>query len=746
MPRLTLRTLLAYIDDTLDPAETQSLGKKVAESDEVRQLVERIKKVTRRRGLQTPVSADATDETADPNTVAAYLDNTLDSDTLKQLEETCLASDVHLAEVAACHQILTLVLTEPVRVPPRAHKRMYELMPAPASAAGRRPNSTLPIGGAVPPTTGEVERDDADAALLLGMKRYLAAPTLAARLSIVFAAALLLLLLSVAAWNVLPRQAPQSPAVSPGNSYAVLTPSPAAAAPVIPPSKDKVPGPVPVPAVVSNPAVALGAIAIVDLLAKGPVAPPVEATNEVAAAAAALTDLLAKAPVGPGLDAKVEPPKLDIVPNIARLLKPSSPVLVVKKPAKGGDWKPLKTDGTDEVDANDTIMALPGYKPDLLVNRRVEVHLWGNVPEQLPLRVFESRVQFHEPPTGFDADITLLGGRIYLKSKKKGAGDEALGVKVRLRVGKEVWDVTIPDWKTDVLVELIAWFEPGTAYARKGGTAPKLEGRVAVSFGSPVAFAAPNRPAKFVIAVGEQVTWNSFNGELNKPSKVEPEQAKNFLLVRTPIVDDELGKNVQALLSGTAAKRDGSTSVQALLTSRLTGDERDQLLTARLAIYAMAAVADGPDAVRIFKQLVDELKKEVEPGVFLKRQAIITALIHWVARDAGNTARLHEILMGRGLSEDEADVFLEMLRCFVSPVKPKPDRLNTLLDRLANKDMSIMMREAALWNLCVVAAGVFVPPAPVSDKAWHDGAAVGSKEYDKFVSEWKKRIDMRKKP
>ncbi|AMV27658.1 hypothetical protein VT84_24875 [Gemmata sp. SH-PL17] len=147
MPRLTLRTLLAYIDDTLNPTETRSLGRKVAASDEARELVERIKKVTRRRGLKTPVPTDADDETADPNTVAEYLDNTLDSDTLKQLEETCLASDVHLAEVAACHQILTLVLTEPVRVPPRAHRRMYGLQSAPAATPGRRPNKKLPVGG-----------------------------------------------------------------------------------------------------------------------------------------------------------------------------------------------------------------------------------------------------------------------------------------------------------------------------------------------------------------------------------------------------------------------------------------------------------------------------------------------------------------------------------------------------------------------------------------------------------------------
>ena len=95
MPRLTLRTLLAYIDDTLEADQARSLGRKVAESDEAKHLIERIKKVTRRRGLRTPVPDGSDDDVADPNTVAAYLSDNLDSEQLKQLESTCLESDVH---------------------------------------------------------------------------------------------------------------------------------------------------------------------------------------------------------------------------------------------------------------------------------------------------------------------------------------------------------------------------------------------------------------------------------------------------------------------------------------------------------------------------------------------------------------------------------------------------------------------------------------------------------------------------
>src|SRR4051794_8710863 len=113
MPQLTLRTLLAYIDDTLDPAEARELGKKVSQSELAKDLIERIKKVTRRRGLKNPAPAGDAADVTDPNTVAEYLSDNLDSEQARKLEATCMESDAHLAEVAACHQILTLVLTEP---------------------------------------------------------------------------------------------------------------------------------------------------------------------------------------------------------------------------------------------------------------------------------------------------------------------------------------------------------------------------------------------------------------------------------------------------------------------------------------------------------------------------------------------------------------------------------------------------------------------------------------------------------
>lgn len=124
--RLTLRTLLAYMDDVLDPEHAREIGNKVNASGNATALVNRIREVTRRRRLLAP-DLVGPEMGLDPNTVAEYLDSTLEADGVADVEKVCLDSDMHLAEVAACHQVLTIVLGEPVDVPTRTRERMYAL-------------------------------------------------------------------------------------------------------------------------------------------------------------------------------------------------------------------------------------------------------------------------------------------------------------------------------------------------------------------------------------------------------------------------------------------------------------------------------------------------------------------------------------------------------------------------------------------------------------------------------------------
>lgn len=723
MLQLTLRTLLAYLDDTLEPADARALGKRVAESEEVQQLVERIKKVTRRRRLAAPETQPG-DETTDPNTVAAYLDNSLDSDTVRQLEETCLESDVHLAEVAACHQILTLVLTEPVRVPPRAHKRMYALVPAPAGAPDRQPSKTLPISGA-PPAPEHAEPDDADVALLLGMSRYGSAPTWAARLALFGAAAVLLLLLTAGALLSLQRRPERAPEVASGHSSAVFATDPKADE-----EKPKEKGREREPVAPKKPA--------------EPEAPPMPPPRAVDPAEIKPPD------TGTGLGEAVPPPNNDKPREIAQV-RTQQVLVVTQPPSSPGQWARLrlKADDLEPVLSNVPVMALPGYKADLLVERKVLLRLWGNVPEQLSYRAFESRVILHPPPPGFDADVTLLGGRVYLKS------DRPAGAKVRLRLAGEVWDVTVPDAESNVLAELISWYEPGTPYAREGGAQPRREARVAVAFGS-AGFAAPARFKKFEkMAAGQQVTWDSTSAALGDPRAIPPEQRESLLNPDpTDPLRGELNKQLTRLLSGMAGRVTTREAVQPVVKN-LVGPElpedvapRDRDLVARLAIYSSAALAENSAAgAASLTTLIDVLRSELP---WLARQAVVTALVAWVARDRGNTALLYPVLTGKGLEPDDADWLLRLLRGYVSPTKPDPARLDELVEPVPPRDRPLLgdpevaVREAALWNIMAVRLESWVP-LPIELNVGAVGAKVDSEEYKKFLAAMKADVEALKK-
>ncbi|MEW4568077.1 HEAT repeat domain-containing protein [Tautonia sp. JC769] len=145
--RLTLRTLLAWLDDTLPPEEVREIGLQVSSTPFAQTLIERIRKVTRRRRLTVPPNSGP--EAVDPNTVAAYLDNELEADKVAEYEKLCLESDLHLAEAASCHQILSLIKNK-AKVPSESRYRMYRLFKGPEAVRTNYREAVPPAAGMLP--------------------------------------------------------------------------------------------------------------------------------------------------------------------------------------------------------------------------------------------------------------------------------------------------------------------------------------------------------------------------------------------------------------------------------------------------------------------------------------------------------------------------------------------------------------------------------------------------------------------
>ena len=816
--RLTLRTLLAYLDDTLEPHEIKEIGQKVAESDAAQELIARIKQVTRRRRLTTPPPGGANAK-FDANTIAEYLDNELSGDLVAELEKTCLESDVHLAEVASCHQILTLVLGEPALVPPTARERMYGLVKGREAIPFRKARARDGAG------EGEPAERLTDDPLLPGL------PASRGWLLWVLpvAAVLVLAALAVAVWQALPDTRP-NPVVANKNNNPPPPPPPQDDNKATPAQPADVPTPKTLTGKVvkfeegkltltgaddKEMTVTVPASAKVTIDGKEGKLDGVSAESSVTITQVgdAVTVVEAVSPERKltGKAVKVEGDRLTLrgaddketvvtVPPSAKVFldgkeakldaigpdsavtvtqvgdavvrvdaatddrpKPASTVrasagryamppnkgegsILLQRQANQAGWKRL-VPGRSEVFTTDDLVSLPGYasEVDLGPDGGTRLLLLGHVPEFTPTSpdprvsfqildfLLESAVRLYQPEAGFDADLTLARGRIYLSNHKAPVKDKEQPVKVRLRFAGEVWDLTLLDPDTEVGVDLLQGYTADTNY--RDGEPPLQElyltvlaGRASIKIESRE---YSNKPAPVV------AHWDNKGKGASEPQPIDP-RAMSFVRIvwsQSPPVgatqqeQDTIAKMREALNSLSLLMTE-KKAVDATLLEARQKDEQPMLRL--LAVYSFGAI-DAAD------RLLDVLCTDENPAHAPDRNAAIFTLRRWIGRDAKNGAQLYDEGKETGLllaqryhyRGTDANTILVLLHDF----PPADARKQATFDELTSllRSTQLPIRELAYWHLRNLSAGARVQLPPYN-------AAWGADEREPAVQAWKALI------
>jgi hypothetical protein len=161
--RLTLRTLLAYLDQVLPPEDALDLEQKISNSEYAQQLIQRIQTISHRPRMEAP-RVDSRTHLGDPNLVAEYLDSSLEHDKVIAFERALLESDTSLAEVASCHEILSQVLHQPATVPARMRERLYRLNKQTVATDSHEAASLGSISSPIECSSQEPDGESSDAA------------------------------------------------------------------------------------------------------------------------------------------------------------------------------------------------------------------------------------------------------------------------------------------------------------------------------------------------------------------------------------------------------------------------------------------------------------------------------------------------------------------------------------------------------------------------------------------------------
>jgi hypothetical protein len=463
------------------------------------------------------------------------------------------------------------------------------------------------------------------------------------------------------------------------------------------------------------------------------------------------------------------------------------PTVLVQYDPERKDWKRLGIGGRD-VRSGSRLVSLPGYRSKVDLDKGVRLTLWGSLPELyeystelIPVRiseketkklripflmnVFESIVTLHQPADGLDADLTLYHGRLLLANQKaKGPA------RVRVRVndpsvprepGKDwkpesqaVWDVTLDAPGSEIVLELIGFFDPRHDYkplTSKEHWPPTAVLKVLALRGEShvhylevgYAFQAPPGPALMEWSSSGGLKLQDVSGGMapirsESPREVArlpewygtvypdlpadmPKEQRKLVLENRVLAKTALGELNRI---GTSAKdvKNPNLNPEVVLNEILEASEVKvdpkkgpppaKILAQFLALRCFAALDDLP---RLLTCLTDSERRHV------RQTAHLVLRNHWLAREPDHEQMLFDYCAKHFGSRKQAADILELMHDLSPKERYSEDRRDALIAGL--KDNNLAIRELCAYTLySLYPAGASIGYDPAGDSIQRDNA------------------------
>jgi hypothetical protein len=681
--RLTLRTILAYVDDMLEPAQAREIGAKIAESKEAAALMARIKEVGRRRRIGVPELAGP-GSGPDPNLVADYLENILPPNQVVEMERLAQASDLHLAEIAACHKILTMVMGQPIDVPDEMRERMAALGAAKAVAA---PAATT---GDAPPMAEGIG-DVRAGTLTDGLPEYLTRNSFWQRYGVLALVVLIAICWMVvvlrddALWPSGPIAKIVSPPTSEGTEMAepvFVPPAPGQVAPAV----VAVTGPAKIPqsgtpAAVAPPQVATASPAIPPMVEPVPLpVPPMPNLDEPEATPPAVETVPQAAAGNMPAPAQPAAPAVAVAEPVLPLTKPELPFrfqsgdeLVIKKMAAQPDWRVAKIELP--VDVEDEIASPAPFRNVYGIANAIDVTLEPGTRIKRILRMDQTEL-------GLALDrgqLTLLRP---LSAEKP--------VAVLLQVLGRNWIVTLLEPGTRCGIELSPPVPNGPPMEQ---SELSFSGGVVVVTGHIQIGLAGQKPME----LGEQDGYARWPAEGDKLITGADLTIPSWALPDGVMVTPAARQLARLYQKEFSIDRPISQGIGPVAKDRRAG-------IAELAVKTLALIDQ-------YQLLVPALGAEHQEA----RVAAIQGLRQWLPKNPENEKLLRDEL-GRIFRAENVDPMVRLLWGFRTEDAQRPEISRQLVDWL--KDDQIAIRELAFFfiNRLTGRTYDFLPMAPAPER------------------------------